>query len=95
MKNLSSFHNDEMLIEGMEYTVGINDGRDFNRVIFMGTTMYNGKPMMRFETQDGRRTIINPSYHVYTMEEQGAFPMPHDLNHKEEDNNGKTDSNTG
>tara|TARA_Y100000034_G_C6869453_1_gene396696 strand:+ start:1417 stop:1692 length:276 start_codon:yes stop_codon:yes gene_type:complete len=90
MKNLNSFHNNDMLVEGIEYTVGINDGRSFGKIVFKGTTVYNGKAMMRFETKNGRGLTINPSYHSFTLEEEYNFPTPDDLNYKEEDNNGKT-----
>ena len=96
MKNLNSFSNNEMLAGGMEYIIGLNDGRDFHDVIFKGTTMYNGKPMMRFALQDGRGLTINPSYHSFTLEAKQTFPMPSDFNKtkQEGDNNGKINSIT-
>lgn len=90
--NFDSYDDNEMLVKGVEYTVGTNTGREFNRVFFKGTRMYRGKPMMCFETQNSRGITINPSYHSFTIEEHGAFPMPSDLNYKEEDNNGKTNT---
>lgn len=68
-----------LLTEGLEYTVGINDGTMFKRVIYKGTKFFNGKPMMCFETENKSQVSVNPSYHSFTIEEQGQFPTPEDL----------------
>ena len=68
-----------LLIEGLEYTIGINDGTMFNRVVFKGTKLFNGKQMMCFETENKSKITVNPSYHSYTIEENSQFPMPEDL----------------
>lgn len=65
-----------LLTEGLEYTVGINDGTVFNRVIYKGTKLFNGKPMMTFETDNKSQLSVNPSYHSFTLEESGQFPVP-------------------
>ena len=41
---------DDILVEGQEYTVGQNDGKIFSRVVFKGTRNFCGKNMMCFET---------------------------------------------
>jgi len=68
-----------LLTEGIEYSVGTNDGKIFNRVVYKGTKNFGGKTMMCFETENGSQVSINPSYNSFTVEEQGQFPMPEDL----------------
>ena len=79
MKAFSSI-DEGLLVEGLEYTVGINDGTCFKRVVYKGTKSFNGKPMMCFETVNKSQLSINPSYHSFTIEEQGQFPQPEDFN---------------
>jgi hypothetical protein len=79
MTNFKSI-NEELLTEGIEYSVGTNDGKIFSRVIYKGTKNFSGKTMMCFETQHGAQVSINPSYNSFTVEEHGQFPMPEDLN---------------
>ena len=75
-----------LLTEGLEYTIGINDGTVFNRVIFTGTKLFNGRPMMCFETEHKSQLSVNPSYHSFTLEDSTQFPVPEDLeNNKEGD----------
>ena len=62
-------YDDSLLAEGSEYTVGTNDGAQFKRVIFIGTRLYHGKPMMVFKTRDSRQVTINPSFHSFVIEE--------------------------
>lgn len=71
---------DSMLTEGIEYSVGTNDGKVFNRIVFKGLKNFGGKNMMCFETEDKAQVTINPSYNSFTIEETGQFPMPEDLN---------------
>jgi len=85
MKPFSSI-DEGLLVEGLEYTVGINDGTVFNRVIFKGTKSFNGKPMMCFETQHKSQLSVNPSYHSFTIEENDQFPQPEDFNHNNKEN---------
>tara|TARA_R110000744_G_scaffold67314_3_gene137270 strand:- start:15596 stop:15877 length:282 start_codon:yes stop_codon:yes gene_type:complete len=70
---------EELLVKGVEYAIGVNDGTIFNRVIYKGTKSFNGKPMMCFETERKSQLSINPSYHSFTLEEDSQFPMPEDL----------------
>ncbi len=70
---------DGLLIEGVEYSVGTNDGKIFNRIVYKGTKNFGGKTMMCFETLEGSQVSINPSYNSFTVEENGQFPMPADL----------------
>ena len=62
-------YDDSLFSEGNEYTVGTNDGAQFKRVIFIGTRLYHGKPMMVFQTLDGQQLTINPSFHTFTITE--------------------------
>ena len=36
--------------------------------------------MMCFETENKSQVSVNPSYHSFTIEEQGQFPTPEDFN---------------
>ena len=38
--------------------------------------------MMCFENLNKSQITINPSYNSFTIEEQGQFPMPEDLNNQ-------------
>ena len=40
--------NEELLERGLAYTVGTNDGKVFNRVVFKGTRNVMGKQIMCF-----------------------------------------------
>jgi hypothetical protein len=73
-----------MLIEGIEYSVGTNDGKVFNRIVFKGLKNFGGKNMMCFETENKAQITINPSYNSFTIEETGQFPSPEDLNKGEQ-----------
>ena len=48
--NKKNSFDDKLLAEGQTYTVGINDGVHFKKVIFKGTKLFNGKEMMVFST---------------------------------------------
>ena len=63
------------------YTIGTNDGKEFRRVVYKGTKLLNGKPMMVFKTEDNSRLTVNPSFHTFTIEEQ-PLPQPEDLESK-------------
>ena len=70
MKSLNlDAYDDRILAEGQEYTVGTNDGSSFKDVIYVGTKLYHGKPIMVFQTKDNRQLTVNPSYHSFTLEE--------------------------
>ena len=59
---------DEQLMEiGKQYTVGINDGKEFRMVKYCGSKNFNGKPMMMFETKFNEKLSINPSFHSFTI----------------------------
>ena len=68
-----------MLTEGIEYSVGTNDGKVFNNIVFKGFKNFGGKNMMCFETENNAQVTINPSYNSFTIEETGQLPMPKDL----------------
>jgi len=77
---------DNILEEGVEYSVGTNDGKVFNRIVYKGTRNFAGKNIMCFETEEGSQVSINPSYYSYTIEENGQFPTPEDFNKTERSN---------
>ena len=62
-------YDDNVLTEGAEYIVGMNDGTTFREIIFEGRKMINGKPILCFRTRKSDSLItINPSYHSFTVE---------------------------
>ena len=80
MRNLNNNYGEinSLLTEEECYTVGTNDGKEFRRVVYKGTKLLNGKPMMIFKTEDNSRLTINPSFHTFTIEEL-PLPQPEDL----------------
>ena len=90
MKNLNNNYGEiHSLLKREEcYTVGTNDGKEFRRVVYKGTKLLNGKPMMVFTTEDNSRLTINPSFHTFTIEEL-PLPQPEDWENKQKgENNG-------
>jgi hypothetical protein len=81
MKNLNNSYDDNLLSEEECYTVGTNDGKEFRRVVYKGTKLLNGRPMMVFKTEDNTSLTVNPSFHTFTIEEQ-PLPQPEDLESK-------------
>jgi len=69
---MSVSYDDNLLSEGSVYTVGTNDGKEFQKVIFVGYKLMNGKPIMVFSTEEThpKQITINPSFHTFTMEEE-------------------------
>ena len=68
MRNNLIPYEDNIYEEGYLYTVGTN-GREFLRVQYKGTKLYNGKPMMVFRTVDHKKLVVNPSFHTFVVEE--------------------------
>ena len=69
MINTIISYDDGLLQEDKTYTIGTNDGKEFRSVIYKGTKLLNGKPMMVFKT-DGiskEQLTINPSFHTFTL----------------------------
>ena len=81
MQNLNSSYDDNLLSEEECYTVGTNDGKEFRRVVYKGTKLLNGRPMMVFKTEENQSLTVNPSFHTFTIEEQ-PLPQPEDLESK-------------
>ena len=83
---------DDLLVKGVEYSVGTNDGKIFNRIVYKGTKYFACKHIMCFETENKCQVNVNPSYYSFSIEEEGQYPMPEDLgiteNQKGEINNG-------
>ena len=75
MKDLNQSYDDGLLNENKSYTVGTNDGKEFRHVIYKGTKLLNGKPLMVFETSgvatnfEKEQLTINPSFHTFTITE--------------------------
>ena len=66
----NSSYDDSLLIQGSQYTVGTNDGKEFKKVSFVGLKQLNGKPMMVFRTNEDKQVSINPSFHSFIIEEE-------------------------
>ena len=69
MREISTY-NDEILIEGCEYSVGTNDGKEFSKVAFEGYKKLYGKTMLSFRTNNNKQVTINPSYMSFAIEEE-------------------------
>ena len=69
MREISTY-NDEILIEGCEYCVGTNDGKEFSKVAFEGYKKLYGKTMLSFRTNSNKQVTINPSYMSFAIEEE-------------------------
>ena len=66
----NSSYDESLLIQGSQYTIGTNDGKEFKKVSFVGLKQLNGKPMMVFRTDEDKQVSINPSFHSFTIEEE-------------------------
>ena len=64
----NSSYDEGLLIQGSQYTIGTNDGKEFKKVSFVGFKQLNGKPMMVFRTDGDKQVTINPSFHSFTVE---------------------------
>ena len=69
MISTSISYDDGILEEDSTYSIGTNDGKEFRSVVYKGTKLLNGKPMMVFKTVDGERLTVNPSFHTFTITE--------------------------
>jgi len=69
MRTLNQSYDDGLLEEEKTYSIGTNDGKEFRSVVYKGTKLLNGKPMMVFETVDEERLTVNPSFHTFTITE--------------------------
>ena len=78
MRQLNSSYDDGILQLEECYTIGTNDGKEFRRVVYKGTKLLNGKPMMVFKTEENTSLTVNPSFHTFTIEEL-PLPQPGDL----------------
>ena len=67
MIKTSVSYDDGLLKEGETYTIGTNDAKEFRRVVYKGTKLLNGKPMMVFKTEDQEDLTVNPSFHTFTI----------------------------
>ena len=69
MREIATY-NEQILVEGCEYSEGTNDGKDFSKVAFEGYKKLYGKPMMVFRTTANKQVTINPSYMSFALEEE-------------------------
>ena len=66
----NSSYDEGLLIQGSQYTIGTNDGKEFKKVAFVGYKQLNGKPMMVFRTMEDKQVTVNPSFHSFIIEEE-------------------------
>ena len=60
---------EDFFLEDTYYTVGINGGVEFSKLLYDGKKSMFGRPQVAFVTEDSSTKItINPSYHAYTIE---------------------------
>ena len=78
MINTSISYDEGLLKKDRCYSIGTNDGKEFRRVVYRGTKLLNGKPMMVFRTEDNSNLTVTPSFHTFTLEEL-PLPQPEDL----------------
>ena len=64
----NSSYDEGLFIQGSQYSIGTNDGKEFKKVAFVGFKQLNGKPMMVFRTDGDKQVTINPSFHSFTVE---------------------------
>jgi hypothetical protein len=69
MRTLIERYDDGLLEEEKTYSIGTNDGKEFRSVVYQGTKLLNGKPMMIFRTVDKQQLTVNPSFHTFTITE--------------------------
>jgi|TARA_R100000687_G_scaffold29053_1_gene24354 hypothetical protein len=69
MIKTSISYDEGLLKENCTYSIGTNDGKEFRSVVYKGTKLLNGKPMMVFVTKDDERLTVNPSFHTFTITE--------------------------
>ena len=67
MINTSVSYDDGLLKDEKIYTIGTNDGKEFRNVVYKGTKLLNGKPMIVFKTVDNEMLTVNPSFHTFTL----------------------------
>ena len=67
---MNSSYDESLLIQGSQYTVGTNDGKEFKKVALVGLRQLKGKPMMVFKTNENKQVSINPSFHSFIIEEE-------------------------
>jgi len=60
---------EEILVEGLPYTIELSTGTLFQNVVYSGTKYLNGKNILVFYTKDNRQLSVNPSFHTFTAEE--------------------------
>ena len=70
MISTSISYDEGLLEENCTYSIGTNDGKEYRSVMYKGTKLLNGKPMMVFETKDNEQLTINPSFHTFTLEQK-------------------------
>ena len=69
LQRLVSEYEHNLFKEGLEYTVGINDGHIFKEAVYIGKKMHGGKQMLVFSTHNKHEIIINPSYMSWALED--------------------------
>ena len=73
--NRTKSFDDKLLTEGQTYTVGINDGVHFKKVIFVGTKLFNGKEMMVFKTEEKQQITINNHHTLNNLHNKDRYHL--------------------
>ena len=64
---------DGVFIEGIQYSVGTNDGVSFRKITYKGRKNNAGKQVLCFEVnENNNELVINPSYMSWALEEKGT-----------------------
>ena len=66
--NKKESYNDNILVDGVEYTIGTNDGVTFEKVAYVGSAQMYGKKVLRFVTSKNQQLTINQSFHTFILE---------------------------
>tara|TARA_R100001244_G_scaffold112902_1_gene83570 strand:+ start:322 stop:564 length:243 start_codon:yes stop_codon:yes gene_type:complete len=66
--NKQSSYSDNVLTEGIEYTIGTNDGVTFDKVKYLGSAQIFGKKVLKFSTVDNQNLMVNLSFHTFILE---------------------------
>ena len=67
MKTLSTSYDEALHKEGKVYDIGINDGKGYVKVTYLGNKQMYGKSVMVFKTEDDEQLIVNQSYLTHTI----------------------------
>jgi hypothetical protein len=63
---------DNVFIEGLNYSIGTNDGVSFEKITYICRKNNAGKQVLCFTVSQGQKTlVVNPSYMSWAIEDGG------------------------